>query len=359
MYIGVDTHKQQHELVGLDEMGRVRKTLQIPNTPEGWVSALNWARGNERLRIWGLENSGSLGKGFAQFLLSQGEGQVYEVSSRRTAQYRRRGRNQDKTDETDALAIARLLVAEAEQLPPVRADDIGTELRILSDHRENLLAERTRLINQLHAQMLQVDPSYRDKSGPLTREAGVRYCQDLQLPGASSLIRTRLLIVGQLCAQILRLDEEVVAITKVIQQRVRQSETPLMRMCGVGEIVAARLIGELGSEPRIDSASALAALAGISPVAVSSGARRGYRLNRGGNRRLNRAIHTVALSQRRCNPLAGAYYEKKRAEGKTKRAAMRCLKRQLVNVIYRLLRQGTSGLESQGSERVGLEVAAA
>jgi len=93
------------------------------------------------------------------------------------------------------------------------------------------------------------------------------------------------------------------------------------------------------SPPRIRSATALAALSGIAPVAVSSGGRTGYRLNRGGNRRLNRAIHIIALSQRRCEPRAQAYYAKKRAEGKTAREAMRCLKRRLVDVLYRTLCQ--------------------
>jgi len=144
-----------------------------------------------------------LGKGFAQALLGQGETAVCEVSPQRTAQYRRHGRSQDKTDETDALAIARLLVAEGEQLPAVRRDDLSTELRLLSDHRDNLLVERTRLINQLHAQMLQIDPTYKEKSGPLTEERGVIYCRDLTIPDASRLMRTRLLIVHQLAAQIL------------------------------------------------------------------------------------------------------------------------------------------------------------
>jgi transposase len=101
--------------------------------------------------------------------------------------------------------------------------------------------------------------------------------------------------------------------------------------------VAARLIGELGCTPRIHSAAALAALAGIAPVAVSSGGRHGHRLNPGGNRQLNRAFHMIALSQLRCEPLAQAYYAKKRAEGKTARSALRCLKRRLVDVVYRLL----------------------
>ncbi len=346
MYIGVDTHKKQHVLVALDEQGRRHGMQHSLNTPEGWAQSVAWARAQGSACYWGIENSGSLGKGFAQFLLAQGETAVYEVSPHRTAQYRRRGRTQDKTDETDALAIARLMLAEGDQLPRVRRDDTSTELRLLSDHRDNMLVERTRLINQLHGQMLQIDPSYKEKSGRLTAEAGVIYCRDLTIADADDLIRTRLLIVQQLATQILRLDGDIAAVTADLERRVRESQTPLLAVRGVGTIVAARVIGELGTTPRIPSAPALAALAGIAPVAVSSGGRGGYRLNRGGNRQLNRAIHIIALTQRRCDPRAQAYYAKKRAEGKSARAAMRCLKRRLVDVLYRLLpRESTETVE--------------
>lgn len=207
MYIGVDTHKTQHVLVALDAQGRALGTRSGANTPEGWAHGLAWARRWEG-RVWGIENSGSSGKGFAQSLLVQGEGTVHEVSPHRAAQYRRRGRTQDKTDATDAtdaLAIARLLLAEGDTLPEVQRDDLSTELRLLSDHRDNLLAEKTRLINQLHGQMLQVDPSYKEKSGHLTDARGVAYCRDLAAPQDDRLLRTRLLIVHQLAEQKIRL----------------------------------------------------------------------------------------------------------------------------------------------------------
>ncbi len=340
MYIGVDTHKKTHTLVGIDDQGRTDSTRTVANTPQGWTSALRWARDHSDVCCWGIENSGSLGKGFAQFLLAQGETNVREVSPQRTAQYRRRGRSQDKTDTADALAIARLLRAEGEQLPLVQADDASTELRLLSDHRDNLVAERTRLVNQLHAQMLQIDPCYAEQSGALTSRTGVHYCRDLEVPDADGVLETRLLIVRQLTDQLLRLWEEIESIETALRQRVATLETPLLQLCGIGMIVAARLIGELGCTPRIRSAAALAALAGIAPVAVSSGGRQGHRLNRGGNRQLNRAFHMIALSQLRCEPLAQAYYAKKRAEGKTARSALRCLKRRLVDVVYRLLPTG-------------------
>ena len=337
MFISVDTHKKTHTLGAIDDHGQPCGTRTVANSPQGWTIALRWMRDHGDVGCWGIENSGSLGKGFAQFLLAQGETDVREVSPQRTAQYRRRGRSQDKTDHADALAIARLLHAEGEQLPLVQADDESTELRLLSDHRDNLVAERTRLVNQLHAQMLQIDPCYADKSGSLTSRTGVRYCRELDRARANGVLQTRLLIVRQLTDQLLRLWEEIEKVEIALRQRIAATETPLLQLCGVGAIVAARLIGELGCTPRIRSAAALAALAGIAPVAVASGGRHGHRLNRGGNRQLNRVFHMIALSQLRHEPLAQAYYAKKRAEGKTARSALRCLKRRLVDVVYRLL----------------------
>lgn len=358
MYVGVDTHKKTHVLVAIDAQGQMCGSQSVANTPQGWVTALQWGRDYGGACRWGIENSGSLGKGFAQFLLTEGETDVREVSPQRTAQYRRRGRTQDKTDAADALAIARLIGAEGEQLPSVQADDLSTELRLLSDHRDNLVAERTRLINQLHGQMLQIDPCYMEKSGVLTTATGVRYCHAIVLPHADGVLRTRLLIVRQLAGQILGLREEIETIETALRQRVQETGTPLLQLCGVGTLVAARLIGELGCTPRIHSAAALAALAGIAPVEISSGGRHGHRLNRGGNRQLNKAFHVIALSQLRREPLAQAYDAKKRAEGKAARAAMRCLKRRLVDILYRLLRKSENGDRLREENKRPAEVAA-
>lgn len=339
MYVGADTHKAAHVLVAIDEQGQTLGARTIANTPAGWAEARSWVRERRPDQVcWGIENSGALGKGFAQFLVEQGEAEVREITPHRTAQYRRRGRVQDKTDTADALAMAWLLRAEHEELPLVQRDDVSTELRLLSDHRDNLVAERTRLINQLHAQMLQIDPAYQVRSGALTRPRGLQYCHDFALPEASAVMQARVLIVRQLATRIRQLDADIAAVTSELTQRVRATESPLLQVRGVGAVLAARLLGELGCRPRIRSAAALAALAGIAPVAVASGGRGGHRVNRGGNRQLNRVFHLIAACQRRWEPLAQAYYAKKRAEGKSDRAAMRCLKRRLVDVVYRHLR---------------------
>ena len=195
-------------------------------------AAWQWACERAAVRCWGIENSGSWGKGFAQFLLAQGETDVREVRPHRTAQYRRRGRTQDKTDQADALAIARVLLAEGAELPHVAADDQSTELRVLSDHRDNLVVERTRLVNQLHAQMLQLDPEYKAKSGPLAAARGMHYCREFTLPGASALVQMRLLVVHQLADQLLRLQEDIATVTAELSARVRATGTPCWRCAG-------------------------------------------------------------------------------------------------------------------------------
>jgi len=342
VYIGVDTHKRSHTLVLLDATGQTVDALTIANTPEAWRTALIWARRLASTRCWGIENSGSLGKGSAQFLLEQGAGEVREITPHRTAQYRRRGRTQDKTDTADALAMARLLLVEQADLPVVQRDDASTELRLLSDQRDNLVAERTRLINQIHAQMLQIDPEYKERSGRLTAKRGVQYCRDLQIPGAPPLVQTRLLIARQLADQVLGLCADIATLTRELTRRVNALGSPLRQLRGLGPLLIARLLGELGSTLRLPSAAALAALAGIAPLTVTSGGRSGHRVNRGGNRQLNRVFHLLAWCQRRWEPKAQTYYAKKRAEGKTERAALRCLKRRLVDVVFRLLRSPVS-----------------
>lgn len=155
----------------------------------------------------------------------------------------------------------------------------------------------------------------------------------------------------QLAAQILRLDADIATLTGELTARVRATGTRLTELRGVGPVLAARLLGEVGCTPRIPSAAALAALAGIAPVAVASGGRRHHRVNQGGNRQLNRAFYLIALCQRRWEPRAQAYYAKKRAEGKTDRAALRCLKRRLVDVVFRLLAPPDQATATEGPAR--------
>ncbi len=157
------------------------------------------------------------------------------------------------------------------------------------------------------------------------------------MPAPTPLQQTRVLIIHQLAVQLAQTVEAIGILTAELTRRVRSVGARLAALRGLGPVLIARLLGELGSLPRITSAATLAALAGIAPITTASGGRGGHRLNRGGNRQLNRVFHLIALCQRRWETRAQVYYAKKRAEGKMARAAMRCLKRRLVDIVFRLL----------------------
>ncbi len=158
--IGVDTHKTVHVAVALDDQGQETGTWRGPNTRGGWAEMLTWAASQSPNRQFGLEGAWGYGRGLAQHLVGAGE-LVYEVNARWTAAGRRRARNQGKTDRLDAHAIAGFLRQEGESLPAVTRDDDSSLLELLTVERDAAVAEATRLRNQLHAHLMQLDPEYR------------------------------------------------------------------------------------------------------------------------------------------------------------------------------------------------------
>lgn len=236
-----------------------------------------------------------------------------------------------------ALAIARVTLRETD-LPPVRRLDRTLELQLLVQAREDLVAEQTRVRNRLHADLRTLLPGYGAVAANLTavrhqRTVG-RSLRRLDWVQAE-LARARL-------ARLRRLATEIGELTDRLTDRV--AGHPLLTLPGVGVLVAAKLIGETGDIGRFRSAAAFAALAGVAPIPASSGQTQHLRLNRGGNRQLNRALYTIALVQASHDGPGRVYLAKKRAEGKTGRDAIRALKRQLVRTVFRLLQEGAKSV---------------
>lgn len=174
-------------------------------------------------------------------------------------------------------------------------------------------------------------PGYQNQVPDLT---GVRVMKRvLALIGRESSIRPDLM--RRRVAEVQRIDKEILRISKVIQSKVSESATTLPELPGVGALTAARIIGEVGDIRKFKSKAAFGHITGTAPIPASSGTVVRYRLNRAGNRRLNHALHYMALTQARIHPPAKEYVERKVSEGKSKREAIRCLKRQLANVVYR------------------------
>jgi transposase len=331
--IGVDTHKSSLAACLVDELGRELGHAEFRNDPKGHGALLAWV---ERLapgeRRFGIESTGWIGRALACFLLEQGEA-IFDVKGTLTERERGRLRGQGKSDPRDAYAIAR--VAAREELPPVRLDGPTRDLKLLSDYRSQLLAERTRIANRLHVDLVSLRPGYEQRvpkldSARRLQQAGQLLERDGRLQ--ASLARRRI-------DALRRLDAELREVGREIRRRVRASGTGLVELVGVGDLIAARVIGEVGDVGRIETKDRFARLNGTAPIPASSGPSTRHRLNKGGNRRLNHAIHLMALTQARTDPRARGYVERRMAEGRTKRDAVRALKRHLSDVVYQQLRQ--------------------
>jgi transposase len=329
--IGVDPAKGSLAVAAVDALGRVLDAQVFSNDPRGHRALLEWIRARGPNRVIGIECSLSYGASLSRVLLDAGE-DVREVPTTLTFQQRRRRHAQGKTDLVDSVAIARI-VASGEVLSSAHRVGVLTDLRALVDYRDQLVRARTQVANRAHADLVNIRPGY-EQVVPNLRAKGHQAKARSLLRGDRSvraeLLRRRL---GELS----RLEGEIVAMDRRIEAMVRSVGTTLTDIPGVGWFIAAKILGEVGDPSRVRSKAAFAVLSGTAPLSASSGQTHRHRLNRGGNRQLNWALHFVALVQCRIFPDAQAYMARQREAGKSHKEAMRCLKRQLSNVVYRHL----------------------
>jgi len=334
--IGIDTHKANLAACAVDGLGTPIAERTFPNDRDGHQDLVAWAREVAPGALIGVEGSASYGAAAARFLLAEGE-TVREVPPQLSRRERVRSRRAGKSDPGDALAIARVTARESD-LPPVRVADRTREIGLLVDARDDAIAEATRIRNRLHADLVVLLPGY----GSTTRNlvaAHLRRAVGVRLRGVAGvhaeLARERLTRLRTLDAEARSLETRIARLV---------GAHPLLALPGVGVLTAAKLIGETGDVGRFRSADAFAMLAGVAPIPASSGQLVRVRLNRGGNRQLNRAFHTIATVQAAHHPPAREYVARKVAEQKSGKEAIRALKRQLVRTVFRLLREGAAGL---------------
>lgn len=328
--IGIDGHKSTLAACAVDLLGRRLATAEVPNDPAGHAELRAWAVTAAPARVWAIESARGWPRLFTEALVRAGE-HVVDVPGRMTQRERRRLRRIAKSDASDALAIAR--VALREPLERVRVDDTARELKLLVDYRRGLTYDRTRLANQVHADLVTLTPGYERHIPTLT--SGLRLRRAAALLGEIEHAQARLGVrrIGRL----LELDQEIRAIEREISRRVESLHSGLVEIVGLGPILAATILGEVGDIRRIPTREKFAAMNGTAPVAACSGRTQRHRLNRLGNRKLNYALHAIALTQARCDPRARAYIQKHLARGKSRRDAIRALKRRLSDVVYRQL----------------------
>jgi transposase len=329
--IGVDSHKSSLAAAALDELGRVLGVTEFPNNARGHDALLRWTKAHGHRRVIGIEGAGSYGAGMARHLIDADE-RVYEVPAFLTHRERKRNPSKGKSDPSDAVAIARV-AARGEGLSSPQRNDVFVDLKLLSDHRDQLVRARTRLINRTHTDLVISHPGYEKRIPKLNSKKNQAAALTLLRGDRSvraNLIRDRI-------GEIRRLNKKVADVEGQIAGKVKESGTTLTSLQGIGFVLAAKILGEVGDPSRIHSKGAFAMLTGTAPIEASSGATKRHRLNRGGNRQLNYALHMMARARLRHDDDSNIYVARRQTEGKSAKEAVRCLKRHLSNVIFRQL----------------------
>jgi transposase len=333
--VGVDPHKKTHTAVAVSSsIGELVDELTVIARKAGHEALLRWARTLSDERLFALEDCRHVSGALERFLIEHGE-RVVRVPPKLMAGARKGARSFGKSDPIDALAVARAALREPD-LPEAELSGPALEIKLLVSHREDLVAESTRIHNRLRWHLHDLDPEFEIPPRRLSREVCLERLQRRlrRYPGE---LRARL------CRELVRRAKELLRQQRVLEREleslVKAHAAPLLELPGCGPLTAAKLVAEIAGIERFKSDAQLAMLAGVAPLDASSGRQHRHRLNKKGNRQLNLALHRIAVTQARLHPPAREYLARRRAEGKTWREALRCLKRHLVRAVFKLLKE--------------------
>jgi transposase len=260
---------------------------------------------------------------------------LVRVPPRLTAPERRRGRVRGKSDLIDALAIARAALREPRLDSPRPQEARLRELKLLVDHRDDLVDERRRAQQRLRWHLHELDPSLQVPLGALDRTV---WLDRLGRTLARREQRIQVRIARELLGRCRSLSRSIAQLDRELQAQATAIAPRLLELPGCAALTTVKLLCEIGPIDRFRSDAQLARHAGVAPLDASSGKHQRHRLDRGGNRQLNCALHRIAVTQGRVHPPAQAYLERKQAEGKSRREALRCLKRKLARTVYTTLK---------------------
>jgi transposase len=330
--VGIDAHKRTHTAVAIDEAGRKlgEKTTRMTTT-EANLELVRWADSFGPERRFAVEDCRHLSRRLEADLLASGE-ELVRVPPKLMAHARDAARTYGKSDPIDALAVARAAHREP-GLPVARLDGPSRELRLLVDHREDLVRDRVAQINRLRWHLHELDPSWDPAPRSLVRFKHL----DALAARLEPMEGTVAWVARDLVGRIRELTQAANDLERRIVQAVSGLAPALLELAGVGALTAAKLVAEVADVRRFRSKDAFARHNGTAPLPVWSGNHVRHRLSRTGNRQLNAAIHRIAVTQMRIHQPARDYLERRIAMGNTKTEALRALKRRLSDVVFRAL----------------------
>ena len=331
--IGVDTHKQQHTAALLDVLGGQRGLMTIVSDGGGYRQLLEWARRLEPgRRVWAVEGTGSFGAGLTSYLLEAGEW-VCEVD-RPDKPARKRGA---KSDQIDALRAARQALQE-EHLAQPRRRGQREAIRVLKLGRQQAVHVHSRAVVQLKSLVVSAPEELRAQLRGLNAEQLVKTCARLRQNSRQSPEWTATVAAMRALAR--RAEsaaKDVEELSQSLAELVAAAAPQLLAEKGVGTVVAAQLLCAWSHPGRLRSEAAFAMLAGAAPIPTSSGQQERYRLNRSGDREVNCALRTVVITRMACDARTQAYFERRRAQGKSDREIQRCLKRYVARRLFHVM----------------------
>jgi len=348
LFVGVDVHKDTHTAVGVSPFGDKMFEMTIGNEETDFQSLVEKtyeeARQAKLIPRFGLEDVHSWGERLSQYLAEEGL-PVCAVAPILVDRLRSTQTHPEKNDSLDALGVAEVMLRKSDSLPAYTLTEDAKkakQIRELSVEREWLVDERTRLKNQLHVLLHRVhNTKYRALfKDPFSKKALAHWMKSTP-KNTEPILAAR---TKRAVKRLQQLREDVLEIEKELETLVLKSGHTLTSASGCGVVIAAEIIGEVGDIKRFKSPGALAKYAGCAPRECSSGKTKRFRKTRSGNRRLNRSFHRMALSQisRMGNPAALRYFKRKVSEGKSKSQALVCLRRQMVPIVWMMMKHKTA-----------------
>jgi len=336
MIVGIDVHKESHTAALLDERGALVETLTIPNSVEGAAQLHDWLSehgGGEA--VVGIENAAGYGRLLCGALTSVGH-IVLNVPAWRTKRDRH-AHGPGKSDAGDATAVAEVVLRRRSELGPALEPELVRALGLLEGLRRQSIYDRTQAIQRLRAIWTQVDPPAEAQLTKCATERALRKLKRIDF-GHGLAAEAATQCVRELAREIEQLNQRIGTLDRQLERLLREHGNPLADLPGAGPVVAVAVLAHSGDVRRFRSSAAYARFCGAAPIPCGSGKTASrHRLDRGGNRQLNAALHRIAIVQARVDPRARAFLARKTAEGKTTREARRALKRHLANVLYRRL----------------------